>query len=363
MKKKLAILLVLPLLLCSLPMHITNAEYVKLSMNFFGTFDTIITIMGYAEDEAVFNRVAEGAKEQFTRYHQVFDTYSAHEGVNNLYVLNREGANGPVKVEPELIDLLLFCREYQPITLGSVNVAMGAVLDLWHLFREDGEMDPLHAELPPMERLEAAAQHINFDDVIIDEEAGTVAFADPALRLDVGAVAKGYATEQVAQWMLTSEMPSFLVSAGGNMRAGNPPMDGRQRWSIGVQHPDQPVLSSPSEGLMDTVFLANASVVTSGDYQRYYVVDGVRYHHLISPDTLMPADHFRSVSVVCEDSGLADLLSTAFFLLPYEEGRTLADSLDGVDVIWMLNDAENTILMTEGMEAMTKSNGASSVDP
>lgn len=107
---------------------------------------------------------------------------------------------------------------------------MGSVLSIWHEYREAGLDDPENAKLPPMEALQAAAQHMNIDDLILDEAAQTVYFADPEMKLDVGAVAKGYATEIVSQMLLAGDMPSFIISAGGNVRMGNPPADGRTKW-------------------------------------------------------------------------------------------------------------------------------------
>jgi thiamine biosynthesis lipoprotein len=340
----------------------SSPAYTRYSAAFFDAFDTVIQISAFAPDQQTFDRVYGEMQAMFTRYHAVYDGFLPHEGVKGLYYVNANAAKAPVEVEPELMELLLFCRDHQPETQGTVNIALGAVLAIWHDYREDGLYDPMSAELPPMARLEAAARHINFEDCIIDEAKGTVYFADPALRLDLGAVAKGYATEKVAQYLLESEMPSFILSAGGNVRMGNPPLDGRQRWGVGIQNPDASIFNETADGLVDTLFMADGSIVTSGDYQRYYVVGEKRYHHLISPFTLMPADLYRSVTVVCEDSGMADLLSTCFFILPYEEGRALADSMDGVEVMWLLNDEAGTVQMTEGLKAMSKNNGASSRD-
>jgi len=334
----------------------------RYDISFFDTFDTVITVMGYAADEAAFSEVANGAHAMFRRLHTLFDGYSAHHGVNNVHTLNRQAAHGPVTVEPELMGLLLFCKLHQPATQGTMNVALGAMLRIWHDYRESGLFNPAGAQLPPMEALREAARHADFDDVILDPAARTVTFADPNLKLDVGSVAKGYATELVAQWMLQSAMPSFIINAGGNVRAGNPPLDGRRvAWGVGIQNPQAHALAGTSGTVIETFFAANLSVVTSGGYERYYIVDGVRYHHLIDPFTLMPGDYYQAVTVLCEDSGLADLLSTAVFLLPYEQSRALVESLDGVDALWVFHDGG--MEMTDGARARARSAGAAPTGP
>ena len=207
---------------------------------------------------------------------------------------------------------------------------MGSVLSLWHEAREAGINDPEHAALPDRAALEEATLHTDFSSVIIDEAASTVQITDPETRLDVGAIAKGYAVEQVCR-----QAPAgLLVSVGGNVRATGPKADG-QPWVVGVQSPD-----GDGEEFLHTLELSQGSVVTSGDYQRYYTVDGVRYHHIIDPDTLWPADYFTAVTILCPDSGLADCLSTGVFCMPLEEGMALIESLDGVEALWCTKDGQ-----------------------
>lgn len=324
----------------------------KFSASFFGVFDTVTQLIGYADSEEAFQQAFEEARTLLTRYHQVYDGYNAYDGVFNLYYVNHHAASGPVKAEPELIGLLLWAREKQAALPPGVNIAMGAVLETWHRYREGG------MEIPPLSLLTEQAAHTDIRDLVIDPENGTVYFADPLLRLDLGAVAKGYAAEMTAQ-RLKEIMSSFLLSVGGNIRAGEQPLDGRARWGAGIQHPGDGKGPAPNENL-DVLYVKGQSVVTSGDYQRFYAVDGVRYHHIIDPQTLMPARFVRAVTVVTEDSGYADLLSTALFLMPYEEARAFADETDGVEAYWVLNDG--TVRYTDGMKAMLRSEGASARD-
>jgi len=349
----LCLLLAAALLLSGCTAKKEEEKLEKFTASFYDAFDTVITLVGYAKDQAAFDRVFGQAKEMFLHYHRIYDGYKSYEGVHNLYAVNRGAGSGPVPAEPELIDLLLYMKRLQPDLQGRVNVAMGSVLGYWHECREGGEA------LPRQSWLEKMAEHTDYDQVIIDQEAGTVFFADPDLRLDLGAVAKGYATEIVASWLLTSEMPSYIISAGGNVRCGHKPLDGRARWGVGIQNPDE-ALFSQANTTLDVAYLTDMSVVTSGDYQRYYVVDGVRYHHIIDPDTLYPSTYMRQVTIVTRDSGYADALSTAVFLMPYEQGRAFVEGLNGVEAYWVLNDG--SVQFTDGLASALRSQGASATD-
>ncbi len=336
--------------------------YDRFSTSFFDTFDTLTTLMAYASDEATFQAAANQAHDRLMQLHQLYDGYTEYAGIQNIYVLNRDAAKAPVTVQKELMDLLVFCRDNQPATGGTTNIALGAVLRIWHNYREAGMADPERAELPPIDVLRTAAQHVDMTDVQLDPVNLTVFYRDPELKLDVGAVAKGYAAEVVAQELLQSPISSFILSAGGNVRVGNPPLDGKRiAWGIGIQDPRGNVFSDANSDIVETFFLSNMSVVTSGVYQRYYVVDGQPYHHLIDPATLMPGAYYESVTILTEHSGLADLLSTAAFLLPLEQSRALVASLPGVDALWVLPDG--SIEMTDGARAHAKSAGASPAAP
>ena len=354
MKKLAAAALLLMLALCALTS--AGAEMNKYSAMYMDSFDTVIQLIAYAESEETFNAWSDTVHQTYLYLHKLFDTYNTYdeEGIVSVCALNQRAAQEPVEVDPILFSLLTYCKNNYVACQGQVNVAMGSVLSIWHEYREAGLDNPQSAAVPPIEDLTAASDHADIGDLILDEEAMTVYFADPELKLDLGAVAKGYATEIVAQLLLSGDMPSFLISAGGNVRAGEPPQDGRKAWGIGIQDPDGNVLGAGD--IVETLFLSGMSVVTSGDYQRYYVVDGERYHHLIDPDTLTPPSYYRSVSIITENSGYADMLSTAAFLMPYEESRAFIDSLDGVEAIWLFADGSKE--MTDGAKAVAKSCGA-----
>ena len=298
--------------------------------SFLTLFDTVTTIVGYAQSEEDFRRTAQDLHDGLLEYHQLFDIYHDYDGVDNLKTVNDRAGGAPVEVDGRVIELLLFCRELAELTDGRVDVTMGSVLSLWHEARSDGVDDPAHAALPDRAALEEASEHTGFSLLEIDEEASTVRLTDPLARLDVGAVAKGYAVEQVCR----SAPAGLLVSVGGNVRATGPKPEGDAPWVVGVQEPD-----GGKQDYLHTLYIERQSVVSSGDYQRYFTVDGVRYHHIIDPDTLRPGGLWRAVTVVCADSGLADGLSTAMFLLPREEGEELAWRC-GAQAMWVALDGE-----------------------
>lgn len=313
---------------CSRAPHLTRYD-----AQFLQLFDTITSIVGYAEDKETFTAYAQELYDELEQYHQLYDIYKNYDGINNLKTVNDNAGIEPVVVDPKIIDLLEYSREMHGKTGGGFDVAMGSVLSIWHAYRTEGIDNPGEAKLPPENELKKAAEHMDFNDVIIDKEASTVYLADPEMSLDVGAVAKGYATEMACRKLEADGLKYALVSVGGNVRAIGT-RDDKSKWKVGIQNPD---LSSETKYL-HTVEMEDMSLVTSGSYQRYYTVDGVRYHHIVKPDTLMPWNEYDSVSILSTDSGMADALSTAVFNMNQKDGEALIESLDGVEAMWLYPD-------------------------
>ncbi len=339
MKQLICLLLVCLLLTgCMSPVDPAPQRY---TATFLELFDTVTTVVGFAESQEAFTAQANAIRDELRVYHQLFDIYETYEGVNNLKTINDAAGGEAVVVDRAIIDLLLDCKAYYDLTDGKVNVAMGSVLRLWHEARNDGLDDPANAYLPDAAALEEAAKHTDLERVIIDEEASTVCITDPALRLDVGAIAKGWAAQRVAE----KAPKGLLISVGGNVCATGPKLADGTPWVIGIQDPDR------SDANLHAIYVTGGSVVTSGDYQRTYYVDGKAYHHIIDPATLMPGGYWRSVSIVCQDSALADALSTGLFLMDLAQGKALAERC-GVEVLWVA--ADGTEHMTAGFQSMLR---------
>ena len=324
----------------------------KFTKTFIDYFDTVTTITGYADNEEEFLEVADLVEERLWEYHKLYDAYHSkadpgmeqlYAGVTNVKDINAlvDGQHQLCKVDEKLIELLLFSKEMYELTNGETNVAMGSVLSLWHDEREKAERYPQSAALPDADALTDAYLHTDINDIVIDEENCTVFLRDPKMLLDVGAIAKGYATEMIALELEEMGVSGYGLSVGGNVRLIGAKPNG-EKWNVGIENPFDPYAD-----YVENLKVADMSVVTSGSYQRYYVVNGQRYHHIIDKDTLYPADYFASVSVITENSGLADALSTALFSMPLENGKELIESLEGVEAIWVLTD--NTKILSSGI--------------
>jgi len=300
-------------------------------------FDTVITIVGYENSQEEFDAAAGEILAELGEYHRLYSIYHRFDGLENLCTINEivDGEHRTVTVDRRIIDMLLFAREMYDFTGGLVNVAMGSVLSLWHNYRTIGRDNPAEASLPPVDSLRAAAEHTDITKMVIDKENCTVTLTDPLMTLDVGAVAKGYATECVARSMEEKGLTGYVLNVGGNIRVIGTKPDG-ELWTVGIENPS-------GGDYLAYLQLSRESVVTSGSYQRYYYVDGKPYHHIIHPDTLMPSEGFLAVSVVCRDSGMGDALSTALFCMPQEDGLALVESLPETEAHWVLEDGSKVV--------------------
>ena len=264
-------------------------------------FDTVSIFSSYLGDsKEAFEDNCDELKTILDKYHKLFNIYYEYSGVNNLRTVNIAAGKNPVKVDRELIDFLLYAKEIYAKTNGEVNVMMGAVLRLWHDCREAATDDPASARIPTEAELAAAKEHVSIDTLVIDETASTVYITDPEASLDVGALGKGYAAEIAADFLRDKGVTSYVLNIGGNICAiGN--KTGGEPWILGITNPDK----DSSESFVKRIRIEDACIVTSGDYERYFVANGKEYHHIIDKDTLMPAEYFSSVSILTTDSALA----------------------------------------------------------
>ncbi len=312
-----------------------NQKLQRYEGQFFGSFDTVTTVTGYAKSQKDFSEKLGLLEEKLAHYHQLFDIYHTYDGVNNIKTINDAAGKQAVKVDGEILDLLRLGKDMYARTEGKVHIAYGSVLSLWHDCREEGLRSQEQARIPTEEELAKRAVHTDMDDLVIDEEAATVFLRDGEMSLDVGSIGKGYAVQKVAEYAREIGMEHTLISVGGNVCAVGGKADGTP-WVVGVENPRP----DNGEPYIATVEIDSGCIVTSGDYQRYYEVEGERYCHIIDPDTNMPPQYFSSVSVRTKDSGVADAFSTALFNMEYEAGLALVENMEDMEAMWVGKDGQ-----------------------
>ena len=315
---------------------------IKYNGTYTGAFDTVLmmTSYGIAQEEAqvVFDNLAT----MFQNSSNLFDIYNNYDGLFNIKTINDNAGKEAVKVDVDIINMLNLSKRLYDLSNGEFDITSGALLKVWHNYREQGLIDNNNnklAKLPNEQELKQAQACSGWEHIHIDEEQSTVFIDDPCVSLDVGGVAKGFATEIMQTYAQENMDKGFIINAGGNSALVHSKGNG-QSWSVGIADP-----SNPNGSLFALTIDAEQNVVTSGDYQRYFVgEDGLTYAHIIDPSTMYPPRDFRSVSIVCEDSGIADGLSTILFTSSYEEGLRILEKakqefgLEEIGAIWIWDD-------------------------
>lgn len=296
-------------------------------------FDTVITLKLYTESEDEFNEVFQESMRRFLYYNNLFDKYNDYE-INNIKTINDNAGIQPIEVDQELIDMLLLSKKYSEMSHYQFDVTIGPILSLWHDVREKAEADEDYT-LPTEQQLQEAKACSGWDKVEIDDEKNTVYLNNPCASLDVGAVAKGYATQLVANYLTSNGYVNGFINAGGNVQILGSKIDGSP-WSTGIL---APALKNSAQTLVSIQLNEADAFVTSGDYQRFFLYNDEIMHHIIDPDTLYPARHAKSITILTKDSGIADILSTTLFTMTYEEGlsfiKKVQDSGIEAQAVWI----------------------------
>ncbi len=335
----------------------TTPNYQKYAFYDMEALDTVSTLQVFLTPNQDKEYYRSWFSETLTHYHRLFDAYNSYEGINNVYTINQNAGIAPVSVEKELYDLISFSLTQMEATEGRTNIAMGTVTAIWKDYmnavttsREVANQlgnAPVAVPLPTQNTLQAAAQHVDTNNIQLHETAQTVYLTDAEMRLDVGAVAKGYIAECMADELQSMGVTAAILDLGGNTKVIGQRVigEGPSYFLCDITDP----ITGAELGLhvrMDD----QTCLVTSGNYRRFVDVDGIRYHHLIDPDTLIPAQGYLSVTIVAKDSGLADYLSTALFTVDVETGKEIVSRYEDIEVFWITDDLQT--YYTDGFPAL-----------
>lgn len=322
-KKIIGIVLVMGLLIAGFIFNKNSGskEYEITRISYFEYFDTAIDISFYeeVENKEELESLVENRIKEVHEMTSSFDDYNN----NGLYELNE---TGEVDNE-ELARLIEYAISYYEDYSVQFNIALGPIIDIWkESLTNCRELNK--CEIPSEKDLEEAGE-IDAASIVVD---GSVIKINDTMKLDLGAISKGYLTDELTGLLKEQGYKYFLINAGGNVYGTTKPAG--ESYSVAVV---DPIENSQS---FITLSIENKSVVTSGDYERYFEVDNKRYNHLINTETLFPSTYHHSVTIVSDKSIDGDILSTMLFGLSYEEGIEIVEDLDGVDAIWYTTEKE-----------------------
>ena len=282
-------------------------------------------IVLYAADESAANRAFERA---FARIGQLDKTLSDYDSTSELSRLSSASPTpDPVPVSEDLWAILQASQELSRRTGGAFDVTVGPLTKLWRRTRAQ-------RKLPPADRLEQARAVVGFQYMLLDPAARTVALTQPDMRLDLGAIAKGYAADEALKVLRAAGIERAVINAGGGLAFGDPP-PGAVGWKVGAA-PLRPE-AEPSEFFR----LAGCGMATSGDAWQFVELGGIRYSHIIDPRSGLALTRRSGVTVVAQDGMTADALATAATVLGLEKGLELIESTAGAAALFVtVDDAE-----------------------
>jgi thiamine biosynthesis lipoprotein len=274
-------------------------------------------------------------------FQDVFDEFdrldrmmSVWKPESEIVRLNAAAGDHPVPISPEMVEVLGIARRISEWTAGKFDVTFGALSNLWKFDQDQDDT------IPDPQEVKRRLPLINYRDLVVDERAGTAFLARKGMRAHLGGIGKGYAVERSVKILRARGLRDFLIQAGGDLYAGG--RHGDRPWRLGINDP-----RGPGGVSFGTVELSDATFSTSGDYERFFIKDGIRYHHIIDPDTGEPARGCRSVTIVAASPALADGLSTGVFLLGPSAGMALIERLPEVEGV--IVSAKNEVLVSSGL--------------
>jgi thiamine biosynthesis lipoprotein len=272
----------------------------------------------------------------FSRLREIEDRMSANLPDSDVTRVNAAAGVASVQVHNDVFDVIERALFYAEISGGAFDPTVGPLVSLWGI----GGDDP---RVPTQEEIDAVLPLVNWRDVELDRERRTVFLRQPGMALDLGGIAKGYAADEAAALIRQARLKRAIIDLGGNIMTFGVRQDGRP-WRVGIQNP-----LDDRGAYIGIVEVRDRTVVTSGVYERNFEADGVLYHHIFSPFDGYPISNgLLSVTIIADTSIDADALSTAVFVMGYERGMALIESLEGIEGIFVFEDM--SVRKTEGVE-------------
>ncbi len=276
--------------------------------------DTVVDIQVNSSDEQRANQAIAAAYAEIERIEALLSRY---RDVSEIFALNKNAGIGSATVSAEVRDLLQRAKNYGALTDGLFDITIGALVDLWGIGTE-------HERIPSEEEIRQTLQRINLATLDM-ENPQSVSITQAGVSIDLGGIGKGYAIDRAWQTLNDHGIEKALINAGGNIRCIGTRADGNA-WRIGIRHPRQ-------EGILGVIEVTDKAVATSGDYERYFLQNGTRYHHILDPRTGSPAQTCQSVTILAPTAEMADAFSTAVFIMGTDAGMRFIEAQEGVEAM------------------------------
>ena len=291
---------------------------------------TVVEITVYGGDEGEIDGVVETAFQEIDRLEAIFSSYRNDSDVSKI---NRKAGKGEVVVSPEVIFVVTRALEIAEKSGGAFDPTVGILGRLWSF---SGEQD---RPIPSREEVEGLLELVDYRQVVVDREAGGVSLERAGMEINLGGVAKGYIVGRAVEVLKEGGISRGIVKAGGDMVVFD---RDKGPFKIGIQHPRR------EEMLVGEISFTNEAIATSGDYERFIIRNGVRYHHILDPSTGFPARGTQEVTILSRDPTLADALSTTVFVLGPKKGMALIEAFPGVE--GMIIDEAGKIFASSGLK-------------
>lgn len=286
---------------------------------------TLVTVTGIALEEHIAHRAVQAGFNEIKRLEQLLSTWRSDSELSHV---NAEAGHQPVQVSQETLELVVRALAMARLTAGGFNIMLGPAIEAWSVTERQHIPDP--------EELHRLKPLVDWSTILINSEAGTIYLPQKGMRIDIGGIGKGYAADRTVEAMKRAGAKGGIVALSGDMKAFGV-LPERTGFPVGIRHPRE-------EGtLIGIIDLQDEAISTAGDYERFFERDGVRYHHILDPETLKPARRCQSVTVVAKDGTMADGLDTGIFVLGPEQGMALIERLPDVEAIIVDQDGEVTV--------------------
>lgn len=290
---------------------------------------TLVSLTAVGPTPELANDAITAGFQEVKRLEQLLSTWISD---SELSMVNASAGRSPVRVSLETMVVVRKSLQIAEMTDGAFNIAIGPAVDAWNISAEP--------RLPTSEELAALKPLVDLQYVHTDVWERTIYLQKPGMRIDVGGIGKGYAADQVVTVMKKAGAAAGVVALSGDIKTFGRLLDGG-RFPVGIRHPRK-------EGeIFAEIDLQDEAISTAGDYERFFDKDGVRYHHILDPQTLQPARGCQSVSVVAKEGVMADGLDTGIFVLGADRGMELVEQLADVEAI--IVDGDGRVLVSSGL--------------